>query len=162
MDEATPILGEKVVLPGRPVYRVFLILLLAFAALLVAAERGVSGAPLMVAACLFALVFFGIQLIPGANRLEITREGFTCYLVFRAYPMAWKDVGKIATDEWGNVVWDYAPHVVHPPRKARSVKIARQQTGFDACLPETYGQSAPMLAALLNRIREESQHGEQA
>lgn len=159
MEAAEPVWDGAgcIVLPGRSMRGVFLIVFAVFLGCVFAAMQGVGGAKLMSGAGLLASIFFGIQLLPGANRLELTREGFTCVMAFCRYPVAWGDTSIIAVDDMGNVVWNYAPHVVHESRKARSVRVARARSGYDACLPDTYGLSASVLAALMNRLREEAQ-----
>ncbi len=156
--EAEPVWDRagRIVLPGRSMGRVFLIVFAVFLGCVFAACKGYGGAKLMSGVGLLASIFFGIQLLPGANRLELTRAGFTCIMAFCRYPVAWRDVSLFAVDEMGNVVWNYAAHVVHESRKARSVRIARQRSGYDACLPDTYGLSAGALAALMNRLKAEA------
>lgn len=106
------------------------------------------------------LGFFGLAaalflalLLPGAEYLRLTAEGFEVRSLWRSHRQRWDDVavfhaGRIARNAM--VLIDYAPTYARQ-RSAR--RLAAGIAGAEGALPDTYGHSAEALAELLNDWR---------
>lgn len=109
----------------------------------------------------FVLGFFGlcalafaVQMLPGASRLRLDRDGFTVTSLFRSSTVRWSEVSRFFVAQVGGramVCWDYAGAV---PRSTASRRLSRTLAGVEAGLPDTYGLNAEALAELLEDWRQ--------
>lgn len=103
------------------------------------------------------LVLFGsgtvlslaLVLFPGISSLRLTLEGFYIRAIFRAHFVRWKDVacfGVISISGHSMVVFNYVPGYAGQ-RFGRT--LARDMTGWEGALNDTYGMNAEELIALM-------------
>lgn len=99
------------------------------------------------------LLFSLLRLLPGANRLTLTKSGFIMKSLFRSHFIAWEDIqsfqlGKLAGED--AVYFDFkAQHQRHQKAK----QINRWLWGSEAALPDTYGLTAEDLLSMLEAWR---------
>jgi hypothetical protein len=98
-------------------------------------------------------VLFTLLLIPGAEYLRLTAEGFELRSLWRTHRQRWDDIaafhaGRIARNAM--VLIDYAPTYT---RQRAARRFSAGLAGTEGALPDTYGRSAESLAELLNEWR---------
>jgi hypothetical protein len=103
----------------------------------------------------FALcaIISSVNLLPGASRLTLTRDGFATTSLYRTSFIPWSHVqvfvaGKVGPNR--GVVFDFSPEY---SAAARARSFSKALTGAEGALPDTYGLSAERLAAVLNDWR---------
>ena len=110
------------------------------------------------AATLFGLgcIVFLVQLMPGANQLEIGHEGLKFTVLFKETALPWESVGHFyeVTMQDGKtrkVGWHYSPEIINriEAKQGQPVDMSMPH----GVLPENYGKSAQELAELLNTYR---------
>jgi len=109
--------------------------------------------------CGLAGILFLVNLHPRAAYLRLEKDGFTFCNVFRVHTVQWADVQRFEVlilprfRRWPvtkYVAWNFQSSY---PRKSQAYKFARQLSGFEAQLPDTYGMSAAHLVELLESCR---------
>ena len=110
-----------------------------------------------------ATVFFGlgsalflVQLLPGANQLEIASEGLKYRVLFKETTILWKNVGSfyeviMQDGKTKKVGWHYSPEVIGQIEAKQGRPV--DTTIPHGILPENYGKSAQALAELLNKYK---------
>ncbi|MBD0370522.1 MAG: PH domain-containing protein [Pyrinomonadaceae bacterium] len=119
-------------------------------------------------------VVFALQLFSNASSLQLSSEGFTVRSLFRSHSYRWSDVEGFAVGRMGNIKHEgaglaldvagaFIPGAMNP-RGIKTVvfnfspsyqnkhalrKINKGLSGYEACLPDTYGMSAENLAELM-------------
>lgn len=111
-----------------------------------------------------AVVFSGacalvamVSLWPGSTYLTLGKTGFTVCMLFRPKSYRWSEVGSFKVGRMFTrkmVAFDYS----NSYRLHRSLrKLNSRIGGFEASLPDFFGNSAEELAALLNEWRMRSE-----
>lgn len=111
----------------------------------------------------FIVLFFGLmvfisalQFVPGANYLELRRDGFTFSSLFRKKSFFWSDVEQFGTYRMANSGSEYVGfNLSQNYRKNLTFgeKISITMVGWEAGLPDTYGMKAQKLAELMEEWR---------
>lgn len=95
----------------------------------------------------------GVALHPRSTYLEVTKDGFAFYSLFRRTFVPWTEVREFFPVEirgHGMVGFTYAASV-NRQTAARQFSVAI--SGAEGALPETYGVGAADLSAVLNALR---------
>jgi len=106
-------------------------------------------------------IFFGlgilvsiVTMLPGASYLRLSTEGYEVCSLFRKHTVKWRDIGPLGVGiSSGNkmVVFDYSPSYTE---HVSSRQLAKNMTGFEGALHDTFGMSAEELAEVMNEWRE--------
>lgn len=104
-------------------------------------------------------LFFGLcaavallVLLPGSTFLEIGPDGFETSHLFRRRRLAWSEVGPFSVANLGS-----GPMVVFDRLGAAPSRLGQLNAaiaGANDALPDTYGEEAGELAALMNAARD--------
>lgn len=97
---------------------------------------------------------FAVQMLPGASRLRLDRDGFTVTSLFRSSTVHWSEVSRFFVARIGGramVCWEYNAAV---PHAVRSRRVSRALAGVEAGLPDTYGLTPEALVKLLEDWRQ--------
>lgn len=108
----------------------------------------------------FCLAVFGlgsliatVALLPGANYLNLYKEGFTFSSMFRAHHVRWDEVaGFVVVHIGANQLVGWLYREGRQPQ-GRGVRLSLALAGCHAALPENYGLSAPVLARRMELLR---------
>ena len=104
------------------------------------------------------LPIFGFQLLPRATYLQLTGEGFTCCVLFRAHSYRWADVQEFGTFQTGPlhaVGWNFTPEYLATSPKRELSLASKCLCGYEAHLQNDYGMKPAALAELLNGVLRE-------
>ncbi len=96
------------------------------------------------------IIVFLIQLLPNSSYLKLTSKGFEIRNLYKSHFTSWSDIESFTTGIIGTnkmVMFNYSKeHNKHSSGK----KVARNLSGSEGGLPNTYGMKAEDLAKLLN------------
>ncbi|PIY80609.1 MAG: hypothetical protein COY80_02040 [Candidatus Pacebacteria bacterium CG_4_10_14_0_8_um_filter_42_14] len=108
----------------------------------------------------FVFGFFGlcsavfvISMLPGASYLRLKSEGYDICSLFKTHSVKWRDIGPLTVGTIsGNkmVVFDYSPNYTE---HVSSRQLAKNLTGFEGALYNTFGMSTEELAGVMNEWR---------
>jgi len=91
-----------------------------------------------------------VNALPSASELRLDRQGFVVRTLFRSRLFRWADIASFGIDSvLGMTMVTFMLNAGPHASAARSLLVGN----FDGALPETYGQSAVALAALLEDWR---------
>ena len=96
----------------------------------------------------------GIQLLPQASYLRLTKEGFVLCSLFRKHTYNWAEIegfGITCIHNNRMVAWNFSTsYKGHPSMRQLSAALS----GYEAALPETYGFTAEELTVILAGLHE--------
>ncbi len=127
--------------------------------------------------------FFGLgvlvcalQFIPNSSYLVLNASGLILRTMYREQKFRWTDINEFGVAQIGRremVVWNYSiaynaksksPVQSQGPSgfRKRMASFNKNWIGWEAGLPDTYGQKAADFAELLNKVRQQYSRIEQA
>ncbi len=113
---------------------------------------------------LLVLVFALLHLIPNSSFLEITENGITVRSFWRTTQYRWVDISEFGVAEfqterggirqtYQRVGFNFSRYAPPLKRATSPDRLAARSGGYEAALPDTYGQNCVELAAHLNQQR---------
>jgi uncharacterized integral membrane protein len=88
-----------------------------------------------------------VAMLPGASLLQLSAEGFKIKSLYRTQHYTWNNVSEFGINTQGLVGFNFLD------KKPKGAELAKELTGFEAALPDTYGYKADMLAKKMNSYR---------
>ena len=147
--------------PSRLKFALLAFISLVFVAIgfLVRNDGNPTAAYLLMAIFGLGFVVSIIQLIPGSASLTLDRDGFTTSSLFKKSTIRWHDIARfgVARIRRRKMVTLHYDRGYVGQETSRS--IARQLTGAEGALPDTYGLKAEDLADLMNEIKHRLTNG---
>ena len=105
-------------------------------------------------------IFFGlgilvsiVMMLPGASYIRLYAEGCEVCSLFKKRRVRWGDIGPLSVSTISKnkmVVFDYSPNYTD---HVSSRQLAKNMTGFEGALHDTFGMSAEELAGVMNEWR---------